>query len=84
MKHSIVRILLALVVQLNLELVQLEVKIAFLHNALEEEIYMTQPKRFKVVNKENWICKLKRLLYGLNNPQGSGTSDLIGYMGQKK
>ena len=42
-KHSSIRILLALVAQLNLELAQLDVKTAFLHGDLEEEIYMTQP-----------------------------------------
>ena len=50
-KHSSIRILLALVAQLNMELVQLDVKIAFLHGDLEDEIYMTQPKGFKVAGK---------------------------------
>ena len=39
-KHSSIRILLALVAQLDLELVQMDVKTAFLHGDLEEEIYM--------------------------------------------
>ena len=42
-KHSSIRVLLALVAQLNLELVQLDVKTSFLHGDLEEEIYMTHP-----------------------------------------
>ncbi|KAE8727553.1 putative serine/threonine-protein kinase WNK6 [Hibiscus syriacus] len=46
-KHSSIRILLALVAQLNLELAQLDVKTAFLHGDLEEEIYMTQPEGYK-------------------------------------
>ena len=64
-KHSSIRILLALVAQFDLELVQLDVKTAFLHGDLEEEIYMTQPEGFKVAGKENWVCKLKKSLYGL-------------------
>ncbi|KAI3454127.1 hypothetical protein Pfo_010790, partial [Paulownia fortunei] len=36
-KHSSIRILLALAAQLNLELAQLDVKTAFLHGDLEEE-----------------------------------------------
>ena len=64
-------------VQFDLKLVQLEVKIAFLHGDLEKEIYMTQPNGFKVVGKENRVCKLTKSLYGLKQPQGSGTSDLI-------
>ncbi|KAL0433194.1 UNVERIFIED_CONTAM: Retrovirus-related Pol polyprotein from transposon TNT 1-94 [Sesamum latifolium] len=64
-KHSSIRILLALVAQLDLELVQLDVKTAFLHGALEEEIYMTQPEGFEVAGKENLACKLEKSLYGL-------------------
>ena len=64
-KHSSIRILLALVAQLNLELVQLDVKTAFLHGDLEEEIYITQPEGYKVAGKEDWVCKLKKSLYGL-------------------
>ena len=37
-KHSFIRILLALVAQLNLELAQLDVKTAFLHGDLKGEI----------------------------------------------
>jgi hypothetical protein len=64
-KHSSIRVLLALVAQFDLELVQLDVKTAFLHGDLEEDIYMTQPDGFKVAGKENLVCKLNRSLYGL-------------------
>ena len=64
-KHSSIRILLALVAQLDLELVQMDVKTAFLHGDLEEEIYMNQPDGFKVAGKEKMVCKLEKLLYGL-------------------
>ena len=50
-KHSSITVLLALVAHLNLKLVQLDVKTAFLHGDLEEEIYMTQPEGFKVDGK---------------------------------
>ena len=64
-KHSSIRILLALVAQFDLELAQLDVKTAFLHGDLDEEIYMVQPDGFKAVGKEDWVCKLQRSLYGL-------------------
>ena len=64
-KHSSIRILLALVARFNMELVQMDVKTTFLHGDLEEEIYITQPDGFKVVGKENWVCKLNKSLYGL-------------------
>ena len=49
----------------NLHLEQLDVKTAFLHEDLEEDIYMTQPKGFEVSSKENLVCKLHKSLYGL-------------------
>ena len=64
-KHSSIRILLALVAQFDMELVQMDVKTAFLHGDLEEEIYITQPDGFKVAEKEDWVCKLNKSLYGL-------------------
>jgi len=64
-KHSSIRILLALVAQYKLKLDQFDVKTAFLHGDLEEEIYMSQPIGFKTTRKENMVCKLKKLLYEL-------------------
>ena len=54
-RHSSISILLALVAQMNMELVQLDVKTAFLHDDLEEKIYITQPEGFKVVGKEDIV-----------------------------
>ena len=54
-KHSSIRILLALVAQLNFERGQLDVKTAFLHGDLKEEIYLSQPEGYMVVGKEDWV-----------------------------
>ena len=45
-KHKTIRVLLAMVSTLDFELEQLDVKTAFLHGNLEEQIYMSQPDRF--------------------------------------
>jgi len=65
MKMTSIRVILGLVARLNLEVEQMDVKIAFLHRDLEEEIYMEQPEGFLVKGKEDYVCKLKNSLYGL-------------------
>jgi hypothetical protein len=62
-KHSSIRALLGIVAMHDLE--QLGVKTAFLHGDLEKEIYMDQLEGFIVSGKENFVCKLKKSLYGL-------------------
>ena len=47
------------------DLEQLDVKIAFLHGELEEEIYMQQLGGFIVLGKEDRVYLLKRSLYDL-------------------
>jgi hypothetical protein len=64
-KHSSIRVLLAMVALFDLELEQLDVKTAFLHGELEETIYMHQPEGFIVEGKEDHFCQLRRSLYGL-------------------
>ena len=62
---SSIRVILRLTTSLDLELEQLDVKTAFLHGDLEEEIYMDQPERFEEAGKEHMVCRLKKSLYGL-------------------
>ncbi len=47
----------------DLHLEQLDVKTAFLHGELEEEIYMLQPEGF-VEKDKNLVCRLNKSLYG--------------------
>ncbi|KAE8707942.1 hypothetical protein F3Y22_tig00110365pilonHSYRG00006 [Hibiscus syriacus] len=60
-----VRVVLAICATLNLHLEQLDVKTAFLHGNLEEEIYMLQPEGFEEDEKKNLVCRLNKSLYGL-------------------
>ncbi|KAH9782721.1 Integrase catalytic domain-containing protein [Citrus sinensis] len=62
-KHTSIRILLTLVAEYELELAQLDVKMAFLHGDLEEEIYMIQPCGFRVAGKENHVCRSQEERY---------------------
>ncbi|KAH9750404.1 hypothetical protein KPL71_013868 [Citrus sinensis] len=64
-KHSSIRVLLAITVFFDLKLDQMDVKTAFLHGSLEEEILMTQPEGFVEEGTEDMVCLLKKSLYGL-------------------
>ena len=58
-------IVLALVAKDNMELGQLDVKIAVLNGDLHDEIYMKQPEGFVEKGKEKLVCALRKSLYGL-------------------
>ena len=64
-RFTSIRLLLAIVTNLNLELHQMDVKPAFLNEELDEEIDMEQPVGFIVKGQERKVCKLQRSIYGL-------------------
>lgn len=64
-KFQTLRTLLALAAHADLELHQLDVKTAFLHGLLEEDIYMNQPPGFAEPGSKGKVCKLLKTIYGL-------------------
>ena len=59
------RLLLGVVVTKDLEQERLDVKTAFVHGDLEEDIYMCQPTGFMVTREDgHLVCRLKKSLYG--------------------
>ncbi|XP_044334532.1 uncharacterized mitochondrial protein AtMg00810 isoform X1 [Triticum aestivum] len=63
---SIVRTLVSCAVNFEWALHQLDVKNAFLHGDLHEEVYMEIPPGFGNSQTDGKVCKLKKSLYGLN------------------
>lgn len=57
--------LTAFAVQKNWRLDQYDVKSAYLHSDLKENIYIRQPKGFERKGCEKLYCKLKKSIYGL-------------------
>ena len=47
------------------EIDAMDVKTAFLNGDLDEEVYMEQPEGWTVPGKENYVCLLKKAIYGL-------------------
>ena len=64
-KMTSIRTVLSIAASMNLEVEQMDVKKEFLHDDLEEEIYMQQPEGFVERGKERLVCRLKKSLYGL-------------------
>jgi hypothetical protein len=64
-KLVIIRLVFSLAVSRGWVLRQLDVKNAFLHGILEEEVYMKQPPEFVNPDFPSHHCKLDKALYGL-------------------
>jgi hypothetical protein len=43
----------------------MDVKSSFLNGELEKEFYIEQPEGLQFSKNENYLCKLKKTLYGL-------------------
>ncbi|KAL0449037.1 UNVERIFIED_CONTAM: Secreted RxLR effector protein [Sesamum latifolium] len=66
-----IRILLAIAAWYDYEIWQMDVKIAFLNDFIEEEIFMDQPKGFTAVGEEQKVCRLHRSIYCLKQASRS-------------
>lgn len=61
--YDSIRILLAMAVQREYEVMQFDVKTAFLNGEFKENVYMLPPEG--IVVKSGMVCKLNKALYGL-------------------
>ncbi|KAG3058279.1 hypothetical protein PI125_g25257 [Phytophthora idaei] len=64
-KFTSIRTLLSLAAKYNLTVHQMDVKTAFLNGLLDEDIYMAQPDGYTDEEHPDYVCQLKRSLYGL-------------------
>ena len=60
-----IRIFLSIATFYDYEIRQMDVKIAFLNDNLEESIFMSQSEGFITQGQEQKVCKLNRSIYGL-------------------
>jgi len=60
-----VQAVIALAVSRGMKLHQMDIKTAFLNGELNEEVYMSQPKGFVENGKEDFVCCLRKSIYGL-------------------
>lgn len=62
-RHNSIRLILSIAASRKMKLMTFDVKTAFLHGDLKEEIFMYQPEGFN--DNSERICKLKKSLYDL-------------------
>ena len=78
-----IHLLLAYACSKNVKVYQMDVKSTFLNGELEEKVYIEQPKRFQLSEKQNYVCRLKNALYGLKQAPRAWYSKLDRYLQQE-
>ena len=64
-KFETVRIVMAIIAADDFEIVQFDIKTAFLNGDIAELLYMEQPEGFIDLNFPDYVCLLRKALYGL-------------------
>ncbi|GKE57858.1 retrovirus-related pol polyprotein from transposon TNT 1-94 [Tanacetum coccineum] len=62
-----IRIFLANAASKNMTVYQIDVKTAFLNGELKEEVYVSQPEGFVDPDRQHYVYRLKKALYGLKH-----------------
>lgn len=78
--HTTVRIILSLAVQFHWELHQHDVKNSFVHGDLQDEVFMKQPRGFVDPRYPDYVCKLRKWLYGLKEAPRTWNAKFTGYL----
>nr|GFC28279.1 retrovirus-related Pol polyprotein from transposon TNT 1-94 [Tanacetum cinerariifolium] len=64
-RMEVIRIFLAYATHKSFSVFQMDVKTAFLHGSLKEDVYVCQPEGFIDADHPSYVYKLKNALYGL-------------------
>ncbi|GKC29076.1 retrovirus-related pol polyprotein from transposon TNT 1-94 [Tanacetum coccineum] len=75
-----IRIFLAYATHKSFTVFQMDVKTAFLHGTLKEDVYVCQPKGFIDANHPSYVYKLKKALYGLKQAPKAWYDDLSTFL----
>lgn len=79
-RHKSVRAILSTAAFYDLEIIQMDVKTAFLHGDLTEQIYMGQPTGFENMEFPDRVYRLQKSLYGLKQASRLWNVKFDGYL----
>ena len=83
-RHSIIILMIALTTQNSWAIFQMDVKLAFLHGDLQEEIFTDQPLGYVKLGIEHKVYKLKKALYELKQAPRAWYSHIHAYFLKKE
>jgi len=63
-RYDSIRILLAIAAQYNMQVVQFDIKCAYIYGDIDKIVYMKQPLGFVDKTRPDLVCRLQRSLYG--------------------
>lgn len=80
-RYDSVRVILALVTKMDYDMLQFDVKTAFLYDKVEENLYMSIPEGLKVkVDRNKYVCKLNKSSYGLKQAPQSWNQTFVNFL----
>jgi len=79
-RYTTIRLIIALVASQGWNLHQMDVKTAFLHGSIKEEVYVEQPEGFEIYDRKYHVCRLKKALYGLKQAPGAWYERINSYL----
>ena len=77
-----VRFILFLAASKGWEVHHIDIKNAFLHDDLKEEVYVSQSESFEIKGKESKVYKLSKTLYGLRQDPRASNEKLNKVLGE--
>ena len=78
-----IRTIVSTAAQKGWDIFQLDVKSAFLHGVLAEDVYVQQPEGYEIDGKEEKVYKLHKALYGLKQAPRSWFSRIEEYFAKE-
>nr|GEX39792.1 retrovirus-related Pol polyprotein from transposon TNT 1-94 [Tanacetum cinerariifolium] len=79
-----IRIFLAYATHKGFTVYHMDVKTAFLHGSLKEDVYVCQPEVFIDADHPSHVCKLKKALYGLKQAPRAWYNELSTFLLQNR